>query len=738
MASDYFPTKIFQRGNILRLCRKLFENHVLPTPPSPAVSVLDRPVAFLKGIGPAKAKLLSEDLQIHSLGDLLHAYPFRYVDRTQFHRIIEIMPNQGAVQVKGKLTVLNVRGDGRKMRLTGRLRDDSGAALELVWFRGINVLQNMLVVGEEYVVYGPVQEFNGRLSITHPEMELAAKAATEEAATFEPVYSSTEKLNRRGLDARGRRKLIRALFAQLSPADLPEILPPYLMEELRLMPRAKALHALHLPPNQEVLDAARRRMKFEELFLLQLRLLQLKLVRESQIAGYAFGAIGEYFNRFYRDHLPFELTGAQKRVLKEIRQDLGRGIQMNRLLQGDVGSGKTMVGLMSMLMALDNGFQACMMAPTEILAQQHYESIQEYVEGMELRVAFLSGSIKGKARKEILEDLANGEIHILIGTHALIEAPVVFQNLGLAIIDEQHRFGVKQRAKLWKKNKPYPPHILVMTATPIPRTLAMTAYGDLDVSVIDELPPGRKPVTTVHFTEHRRERVFGRIREEIAKGRQAYVVYPLIEENEKLDLLALEEAYDEMLQRFPRPDYQISVVHGKMKAEVKDQEMARFKNGDTQIMMATTVIEVGVNVPNATIMVIVHTERFGLSQLHQLRGRVGRGAEESFCILLSSVKLSKESRERIKTMVDTTDGFKIAEADLRLRGPGMIDGTQQSGLLQMRIADLANDGKILGVARDRAKNLLSQDPRLQRPEHHALGNHLAKYMQGIKGWGRIS
>ncbi|WP_116108715.1 ATP-dependent DNA helicase RecG [Lewinella sp. IMCC34191] len=707
-------------------------------PSAPKAGLLDRGIASLPGIGPAKAELLGKELMIFSLGDLLYSYPFRYVDRTKFHRIIDILPDQGNVQVKGKLVNLIVKGEHRKKRLVGRLRDDSGAALELVWFRGVNYLDRTFKIGEEYVCYGTVQEFNGRLSIAHPEMELASAGQSESVATFEPVYASTEKLNKRGLDTRGRRKLIRGILDRLSESDLPDMLPDNLRKELHLISHYRAVRAIHLPANQAELDAARRRLKFEELFLLQLRLIQLKVNREANVAGYVFGEIGDTFNRFYRDHLPFELTGAQKRVLREIRQDLGRGIQMNRLLQGDVGSGKTMVGLMSMLMALDNGFQACLMAPTEILAYQHYESIQEYLGEMGITVAFLSGNVKGKSRKALLERLAQGEIDILIGTHALIEPPVVFKNLGLAIIDEQHRFGVKQRAKLWKKNRPYPPHVLVMTATPIPRTLAMTAYGDLDVSVIDELPPGRTPIQTVHFTEHRRERVFGRIREEIAKGRQAYIVYPLIEENEKLDLLALEAAYDEMLHKFPRPEYQISVVHGKMKPEDKDYEMARFKNGETQLMMATTVIEVGVNVPNATIMVIVHTERFGLSQLHQLRGRVGRGAAESYCILLSSVKLSKESRQRINTMVDTTDGFKIAEADLKLRGPGMIDGTQQSGVLQMRIADLAQDGRILTVARDRAKDILQRDPALQFPEHAVLGKYLDIHFRTVKGWSLIS
>ena len=706
-------------------------------PPANNLPVLDRSVAHLKGIGPAKANLLAEELQLRTLGDLLHAYPFRYVDRTKFHRIIDIMPQDGNVQIKGHLKTLSVKGAGRALRLVGRIRDESGAALELVWFRGIRVLERMFKIGEEYIVYGLVQEFNGSLSITHPEMELASRAPTD-VSTFEPVYGSTEKLNKRGLDARGRRKLIRALFAELTPADLPEIIPQYLMDELRLMPRAQALHAIHLPADQPQLEAARRRLKFEELFLLQLRLLQLKAKREGQVAGYRFGSIGTIFNEFFTTKLPFELTGAQKRVLKEIRADLGRGVQMNRLLQGDVGAGKTMVGLMSMLMALDNGFQACMMAPTEILAYQHFEGLTEDVAGLDVRIEFLSGSIKGKRRAAILAALAAGEIDILIGTHALIEPWVEFKNLGLVIIDEQHRFGVKQRAKLWTKNKPYPPHVLLMSATPIPRTLAMTAYGDLDVSVIDELPPGRTPIQTVHFTEHRRQRVFGRIREEIAKGRQAYVVYPLIEENEKLDLLALEEAYDEMRDKFPPPQYQISVVHGKMKPDAKDAEMQRFKNGETHLMMATTVIEVGVNVPNATIMVIVHTERFGLSQLHQLRGRVGRGAKESYCILLSSVKLSRESKERIKTMVATTDGFKIAEADLRLRGPGMLDGTQQSGVLQMRIADLASDGRILSAARDRAKDLLERDPDLAGADVAPLRAHLDRSLRNVKGWSRIS
>ncbi|MEL6140033.1 MAG: ATP-dependent DNA helicase RecG [Bacteroidota bacterium] len=701
-------------------------------------SILDQSVAYLKGVGPAKAELLAKELSIFTIRDLLYQYPFRYVDRTQFHRINDLLPDSGQVQIKATLRHLSVKGDGRKKRLVGRIRDESGAALELVWFTGVNYLEKILDVGKEYVVFGKIQEFGNRLSISHPDMESLENRAPEKASSFDPVYPSTEKLNRKGLDAKGRRRLIKAVFEKLTATDLPEMLPDYIVQKLRMPSHAHAIRAIHLPKNQVELDQARKRLKFEELFLLQMRLLQLKAGRKSKVKGYNFTKIGPTFNEFYSTKIPFELTGAQKRVLKEIRRDLGSGAQMNRLLQGDVGSGKTMVGLMSMLMAIDNEFQACMMAPTEILAYQHYESIQEYVEGLGLQVAFLSGSIKGKARKELLTRLLEGDINILVGTHALIEAPVVFQNLGLAIIDEQHRFGVKQRAKLWKKNEPFPPHVLVMTATPIPRTLAMTTYGDLDVSVIDELPPGRKPVTTIHYTEHRRERVFGKIREELAKGRQAYVVYPLIEENEKLDLLALEQGYEEMLGKFPQPDHQISVVHGKMKPADKDYEMQRFKRGETDIMVATTVIEVGVNVPNATVMVIMHTERFGLSQLHQLRGRVGRGADESFCILLSSVKLSADGRQRIKTMVETTDGFKIAEADLRLRGPGMIDGTQQSGLLQMRIADLAKDQKILLTAREIATRVLEDDPLLQKAHHQQLAVHLKKYFQAVKGWGLIS
>lgn len=701
------------------------------------MNLLDTPISYLKGVGPQRGELLNKELSIFTFGDLLQHFPYRYIDKTQFHAIQSLGEESGEVQLKGVLRRLNSVGEGRKRRLVGVFRDDTGA-IDLVWFTGVQWLEKQLEVGKEYVIYGRINAFKGQLSMPHPEMEAAEERNLQEAATFAPVYASTDKLNTKGLDAKVRRRLMKALMEKLSPPDLPENLPGYLIEKFRLPSRYEALQAIHFPKNEAELEAARKRLKFEELFFLQLRLLQIRRRRKDSIKGFVFEKIGDYFNRFYHEKLPFELTNAQKRVLREIRRDLGAGIQMNRLLQGDVGSGKTVVGLMCMLMALDNGFQACMMAPTEILAQQHYHSISGYLEGMGIEAAFLSGTVKGKKRKAILEGLKSGDIHIIIGTHALIEDSVEFQSLGLAITDEQHRFGVEQRAKLWKKSPTNPPHVLVMTATPIPRTLAMTLYGDLDTSIIDELPPGRKEIKTVHYTENKRLRVIGFMREEIAKGRQVYVVYPLIEESEKLDLVALEEGYEALKREFPPPQYQISVVHGKMKAADKDFEMQRFVAGKTQIMVATTVIEVGVNVPNASVMIIEHTERFGLSQLHQLRGRVGRGAEQSFCILMSSFKLSADGKERIRTMVRTTNGFDIAEADLKLRGPGNIEGTQQSGILNFRIADLVKDGHILKVARETANQILDGDPRLERPEHHPLKWYLEKQSKQLKGWSRIS
>ncbi|MCB0522661.1 MAG: ATP-dependent DNA helicase RecG [Lewinellaceae bacterium] len=707
-------------------------------------TILDTSIEYLKGVGTVKADMLKKELGIHTLGDLLTAYPYRYVDKTRFHKISELTEDSGEVQLKGVLRKVEVLGEGSKRRLVARFRDGTGV-IELVWFRGIYWLERHLKVGAEHVVFGRVNSFNSLLNIPHPEIEEVTGENQEAERTFAPVYSSTDKLNAKGLDAKGRRRIMEALFEKIAHAGpdgagqaLPENLPDYMLQKLKLPARYDALRWIHFPRNQEELDAATRRLKFEELFFLQMRLLQSKYRRKQAIKGYVFSKVGDFFHQFYKEKLPFELTDAQKRVVKEIRADMGAGIQMNRLLQGDVGSGKTVVGLLCMLIALDNGYQACLMAPTEILAQQHFIGISDYVAGMGIEVAFLSGTVKGKKRQKILEDLAAGRIHILIGTHALIEDWVVFQNLGLAITDEQHRFGVAQRASLWKKSKPLPPHVLVMTATPIPRTLAMTLYGDLDVSVIDELPPGRKPITTVHRTENHRLRVFGFMKEEIEKGRQIYVVYPLIEESEKLDLKNLMEGYEALSREFPPPEYQLSIVHGKMKPADKDFEMQRFVKGETQIMVATTVIEVGVNVPNASVMIIENTERFGLSQLHQLRGRVGRGAEQSFCILMTDFKLSAEARERIQTMVSTNNGFEIAEADLRLRGPGNMEGTQQSGLLDLHIADLGRDGKILQAARELALRILEKDPELANPLNERLKAYLANPGRKVHNWGRIS
>jgi ATP-dependent DNA helicase RecG len=703
----------------------------------PALLTLDSGIEYLKGVGPQRAEVLKKELGIFTCRDLLFHFPFRYIDRTRFHRIRDVHTEGEQVQLRGVLRKLETLGEGRAKRLVGALRDDTGM-MELVWFQAVQWLEKSLVVGKEYIAFGRVNEFNGRFNITHPEMEEANPDNILKARSFDPVYPTTEKLTQKGLDARGLRRLTRALLDQLRPADLPETLPDYLSAQFKLAPRWEALNKIHFPETQAELDAATRRLKFEELFFLQLRLLQIRRRRKDSTRGFVFEKIGDCFNAFFKEKLPFELTGAQKRVLKEIRIDLAAGKQMNRLVQGDVGSGKTVVALMTMLMALDNGFQAVMMAPTEILAQQHYAGISELLGDLGVNVGFLSGAIKGKKRDAILAQLASGEMHIAIGTHALIEDWVQFQQLGLAIIDEQHRFGVEQRARLWQKNPAGPPHVLVMTATPIPRTLAMTLYGDLDVSVIDELPPGRKPISTMHKTEHHRLRVQGFMREEIGKGRQVYVVYPMIEETETMDLQNLMSGYEALSRDFPVPDYQISIVHGKMRPADKDFEMQRFVKGETQIMVATTVIEVGVNVPNASVMVIENAERFGLSQLHQLRGRVGRGAEQSFCILLTGFKLSHEGRERIQTMCATNDGFQIAEADLRLRGPGNIEGTQQSGMLRFLLADLARDGQILAAAREIATRILEADPGLTAPEHARLRQHLETEAKEARVWSRIS
>lgn len=698
---------------------------------------LDTAIEYLTGVGPLRADLLKKELSIFTFRDLLYHFPFRYVDKTKFLKIQDLNQDSDAVLLRGYLRRLEVLGEGRGKRLAATLRDETGN-IELVWFQQITFLEKKLLVNEQYIVYGRISEFNGRFSISHPEMELVNTDNSERATSLDPVYSSTEKLNQRGLDAKGQRKIVKLLLEKLANSDIGEILPNYMLEHYKMLGRWDALKKIHFPETALELERAQNRLKFEELFLLQLRLLQLKNRRKDTVRGFQFLKIGDIFNTFYKQYLPFELTGAQKRVLKEIRRDLGAGFQMNRLVQGDVGSGKTIVALLSMLMALDNGFQTCLMAPTEILAQQHFQSITDFCEPLGVRVAFLSGAIKGKKRNAIFEDLLLGRTHILIGTHALIEDTVLFKNLGLAVIDEQHRFGVEQRASLWRKSKPFPPHILVMTATPIPRTLAMTLYGDLDVSIIDELPPGRKPIKTVHRTENHRLRVIGFIKEEIAKGRQIYIVYPLIEENEKLSWQSLMEGFEAISRDFPPPQYQVSIVHGQLKGAEKEYEMQRFLKRETQIMVATTVIEVGVNVPNASVMIIENAERFGLSQLHQLRGRVGRGAEQSYCILMTSFKLTADGKERIKTMCETTDGFKIAEVDLKLRGPGDIEGTMQSGILNLQIADLSKDQKILEVARNNATEILSKDRNLELPQHENLRQYLDTQTRTEKLWNRIS
>lgn len=700
-------------------------------------NILKTSIEYLKGIGPQRGDLLKKELGLFTFEDLIMQFPFRYVDKTQFHRIADIDEETENIQLRGVLRRLETQGEGRKKRLVARFRDPSGA-IDLVWFKGIRFVEKQLQVGSEYIVYGKPNLFKSYKSIPHPEIEIVNAQNTLEASTFEPVYSTTEKLKGRQLDAKGLRKLKKDLLSKVQPSDFPENLPDYIVTKLRFPTRFDAIQNIHFPKNHKELREASNRLKFEELFFLQIKLLQTRGNRKETFKGYIFGTIGEQFNEYYKQ-IPFDLTNAQKRVVKEIRQDVRTGKQMNRLLQGDVGSGKTICAVMTILMAIDNGYQACLMAPTEILAQQHYEAISKDLEELGLKVSFLAGSVKGKKKRGvILEELAAGEIHVLIGTHALLEDPVVFKNLGLAIIDEQHRFGVKQRAKLWKKGKPYPPHILVMTATPIPRTLAMTVYGDLDVSVIDEMPPGRLPVKTIHKTEAHRLRVFGFMREQIKKGHQVYIVYPLIEESETLDLNNLMEGYESISREFPKPEYQLSIVHGKMKPADKDFEMQRFVKRETQIMVATTVIEVGVNVPNATMMIIENTERFGLAQLHQLRGRVGRGGGEAYCILMSSYKLSAESRHRIKVMCETTNGFVIAEEDMKLRGPGNIAGTQQSGLMTLKLADIVKDAKILKTAREIAARILEDDLKLQKEVHTPTRLYLESKKDNYKGWSMIS
>ncbi|MFO8236572.1 MAG: ATP-dependent DNA helicase RecG [Bacteroidales bacterium] len=683
---------------------------------------LNKDIKYLPGVGPKRAELLKKELNIDSFGDLLYYFPYKYIDRSKFYKINEITPDLQHIQLKGKITSFELTGKPNKKRLIGYFYDGSDF-IELIWFRKASWIKQSLEVNKEYIVFGKPTLFNRKINIVHPEIESVEKFEAKIKANLQAFYNTTEKLKKHYINS----KLIHKLQNNLLKAhkeNIEETLPWFLVEQLKLMPLKKAMLTIHFPENHLELKKARYRLKFEELFYIQLNILKLRYHRIQKFTGFIFSQVGKLFNRFYKENLPFELTNAQKRVLKEIRIDLKSGQQMNRLLQGDVGSGKTLVGLMSILLANDNGFQACFMAPTEILARQHYENILSFVKSLPLEVRLLTGSTKTKERNEIYSQLKNGEIDLIIGTHALIEETVQFKNLGFVIIDEQHRFGVAQRAKLWKKNSK-PPHVLVMTATPIPRTLAMTVYGDLDVSIIDELPPGRKPVKTVHFYESKRLRLYKFMKKMIAEGRQVYIVYPLIKESEKLDLRDLEYGYECIVRNFPPPKYAVSVVHGQMKNEEKKKSMAYFLKGQTHIMVATTVIEVGVDVPNASVIVIENAERFGLSQLHQLRGRVGRGAHQSYCILMTSDKLSEDARERIETMVQTNNGFEIAEKDLKIRGPGDIEGTQQSGIpFEFKIANLSQDSEILKHARQVATEILDKDPDLTNKKHQLLNQQL--------------
>jgi ATP-dependent DNA helicase RecG len=700
-----------------------------------ANSILDTSIEFLKGVGPERAKVLKAEFNIRTYGDLLRWYPYRYIDRSRFYLTTEITPDTPYIQLRGYISQVQTVGHQRSKRMMAMFRDSAGS-VELVWFQGLKWLTGKFQPGKEYIVFGKPQEFNGRFNIVHPEVEEVSEETLKRTSALQPMYSSTEKARNKGLDSKGLMKLQRVLY-NLLPGNIPEILPETLRARLNMLDRETTLREIHFPSDITLQKRAEARLKFEEFLFIQIRLLRIQRQRNEVSRGFVFGQVGELFNTFYNTFLPFPLTNAQKRVIREIRQDCGSSKQMNRLLQGDVGSGKTVVALMSMLIAIDNGFQACLMAPTEILATQHFYMLQELLKDMPVNVQLLTGTTKTAARKVLHEGLRDGTVHIVIGTHALIEDEVQFRNLGMVVIDEQHRFGVEQRYKLWRKNV-QPPHVLVMTATPIPRTLAMTLYGDLDTSVIDELPPGRKPIKTVHFTDADRMRVFGFMEEEIAKGRQVYVVYPLIQESEKMDYKDLMDGYESISRTFPLPQYKVSIVHGKMKPSEKEFEMQRFVKGETNIMVATTVIEVGVNVPNASVMIIESAERFGLSQLHQLRGRVGRGAEQSFCILMTAVKLSRDSKKRMDTMVRTNDGFEIAEVDLELRGPGDIEGTQQSGVLGLRLADIAKDVVILQHARAAAGDLLERDPKLESDENQALVQEMNREKTSSTNWSKIS
>jgi ATP-dependent DNA helicase RecG len=706
-----------------------------PRPISTYNHILRQPIEYLKGVGPPRGDLLRKELEIFTFGDLLNLFPYRHIDKTEVSKIGSITFQQEYIQIAGTLRDAEVIGARGGKRLVAHLKDDTGM-IELVWFQGISWMQKYLETGKQYLVFGRLNFFQGMPQITHPEMEEWMPAKAGGKKFLDPVYPSTEKLKVRGLNGRAIAKLTAELVRQLKPADIPENIPDKVLQSLQLLPRFTAYMQMHFPAGVAEYEQALRRLKFEEFFLAQLRMQLLLRQRHRFSKGYVFEKVGDLFNTFYEKHLPFPLTNAQKRVIKEIRLDMGQGKQMNRLLQGDVGSGKTIVALLCMLIAAGNGYQACLMAPTEILSRQHYEKILQLLLPLPVNVAILTGSTKAAQRKKLLAHLAAGDIHLLIGTHALLEETVQYKNLGLAVIDEQHRFGVAQRARLWKKNV-LPPHILVMTATPIPRTLAMTAYGDLDTSIINELPPGRKPIKTVHRYENTRSAVMDFIKTEIARGRQAYIIFPLIEESEKLDYENLMKGYENVKAYFPEPAYYISMVHGRMEAEKKDINMKRFAEGTTQIMVSTTVIEVGVDVPNASVMVIESAEKFGLSQLHQLRGRVGRGAEKSFCILLTGSRLSADAKQRLKIMTDTNDGFLIAEKDLELRGPGEIEGTRQSGALNFRLADIVHDKQVLETAAKTVAGILDQDPELNSAENLCIKNYLVS-TKNKTAWSRIS
>ena len=695
--------------------------------------ITTRDIKYLQGVGPQRATMLNKELNIFSLRDLLYYFPYKYVDRSRLYYIHEIDGNMPYIQLKGQILSFETMGEGRQRRLVAHFSDGTGV-IDLVWFQGIKYLMGKYKAHEEYIVFGKPTVFNGRINVAHPDID-PAKDLSLSGMGLQPCYNTTEKMKRSGLNSHALGKLVANAFALLQ-GTMPETLSRKIMDDHHLVSLDEALRNIHFPQNPDKLRKAQYRLKFEKLFYIQLNILRYAKDRQRKFRGLYFERVGEIFNTFYSQNLPFQLTGAQKRVIKEIRKDMGSGRQMNRLLQGDVGSGKTLVALMSMLIALDNGYQACMMAPTEILAAQHYETVKQLLFGMDVRVELLMGSVKGKKRDEILKGLLTGEVQILIGTHAVLENTVNFSSLGMVVIDEQHRFGVAQRAKLWAKNT-NPPHVLVMTATPIPRTLAMTLYGDLDVSVIDELPPGRKPIQTIHQFDNRRPSLYAGIRKQIGEGRQIYIVYPLIKESEKMDIKNLEEGYEQVCAEFP--ECNVCKVHGQMKPAEKDAEMQRFVNGEAQIMVATTVIEVGVNVPNASVMVIENAERFGLSQLHQLRGRVGRGADQSYCILVTSYKLAEETRKRLEIMVQTCDGFEIAEADLKLRGPGDLEGTQQSGVaFDLKIADIARDGQLLQYVREVASDILEKDPMGVLPENEVLWKQLQALRKTNVNWAAIS